>query len=108
MAVQYLLDTTVLLHWLRDDDAARLLEQQYGLSASGFRPLICEVSIGEMLAMSRRRNWGEKRRQKLAEVEQLVINCFGYEDSCSTCLSRRGESIGSHPETLELLQRPPR
>src|SRR6266536_2987955 len=73
MPVQYLLDTTILLHWLRDDAFAARLEQRYALSSSSLRPLICEVSLGEMLAMSRRRQWGEHRCQRLAEMERQVV-----------------------------------
>ena len=62
----YLLDTTVLLHWTRDSRQAKLVDQQFGLSQSQLRPLICEVSLGEMLAFSKSLNWGAAKKQRLA------------------------------------------
>lgn len=69
MPPPYLLDTTVLLHWVRDSRQARIIDQQFHLSVSAFRPLICEVSLGEMRAFARSLEWGAK---KLARLQELV------------------------------------
>ena len=39
------------------------------------RPLICEVSIGEMLAFSKSRNWGLQKQQRFKDIvdKQTVI-----------------------------------
>ena len=73
MSLQYLLDTTVLLHWIRDKRQASELERQYQLAASALRPMICEVSLGEMLAFSRSVKWGAEKRKRLKDVEELVV-----------------------------------
>ena len=73
MATAYLLDTNVLLHWTRGKIQAAVIEQQFQLTASPLKPLICEVSFGEMLAFSRRQQWGEERRQRLGEIQQQVV-----------------------------------
>ena len=37
------------------------------------RPLVCEVSLGEMLAFSLGRNWGAQKLRRLAELERHVV-----------------------------------
>ena len=73
MPEPFLLDTALLLHWTRGSPQARAVDQRLQMTTSELRPLVCEVSIGEMLAFSRRAGWGEKRRQRLAEIEQKVV-----------------------------------
>ena len=73
MPVQYLLDTTILLHWTRDKGQAAELERQFQFTASPLRPLICEVSLGEMLAFSRSLSWGPEKRKRLSEIEHHVV-----------------------------------
>jgi predicted nucleic acid-binding protein len=72
MAIAYLLDTSVLLHWTRGKDQAKVIEQQFDLVASRLRPLVCEVSIGEMLAFSRNPQWSEKQRQRMEAIHEHV------------------------------------
>ena len=69
----YLADTTVLLHWTRDSRQSKAIDAQFHLSQSTLRPLVCEVSLGEMLAFSQSLNWGEAKRQRLADIERRVV-----------------------------------
>jgi predicted nucleic acid-binding protein len=64
MPAPYLLDTTVLLHWTRDSSQAQVIEANFQLSNSAMRPLICEVSLGEMLAFSLGRQWGTQKLKR--------------------------------------------
>lgn len=73
MAIPYLLDTTVLLHWTRASRQAEAVDRRFQLTASELRPLICEVSLGEMLAFSRSLGWGAQKRDRLAEIERQVV-----------------------------------
>jgi hypothetical protein len=70
MPAPYLLDTTVLLHWTRNSPQAQAIEANFQLSSSAMRPLVCEVSLGEMLAFSLSRNWGAQKLRRLAELER--------------------------------------
>jgi predicted nucleic acid-binding protein len=72
MATAYLLDTTVLLHWTRGKAQATAIEQRYNLLASPLRPLVCEVSLGEMLAFSRNLQWSDAQRQRMKAVHEHV------------------------------------
>ena len=61
----YLLDTNILLAYVRAGALGTYVERQYGLSASPFRPFICVVSVGEIKALAARRGWGEKRLTRM-------------------------------------------
>lgn len=66
-APAYLLDTGIVLLATRASNAAKVIDAQFGLSASSFRPAICEVSVGELLAFANARHWGEKRKAALLD-----------------------------------------
>jgi tRNA(fMet)-specific endonuclease VapC len=68
-APAYLLDTGIVLLATRAGNASKFIDAQFGLSASPFRPAICEVSVGELLAFANANHWGPKR--KAALMEQL-------------------------------------
>jgi predicted nucleic acid-binding protein len=72
-APEFLLDTGVVLHATRQrSPVSAALDQQFALSASRFRPAICEVSVGELLAFSRA--WGERRKTLLKEqIRKLLV-----------------------------------
>lgn len=69
----YLLDTNVLLHWLRGSSVCTTIDGQYGLTTSVFRPLVCEVTLGEIEAFAMSSKWGDARRQKLSEVQKKLV-----------------------------------
>jgi tRNA(fMet)-specific endonuclease VapC len=69
----YLLDTGILLHWVRGSKVATVVDGQFQLRAANFRPLICEVSLGEIEAFARTEKWGEQKRSKLKELKKELI-----------------------------------
>lgn len=69
----YLLDTNVLLHWLRGSGVCATIDGQFGLTTSVFRPLVCEVTLGEIEAFAMSSKWGDARRQKLSEVRKKLV-----------------------------------
>jgi tRNA(fMet)-specific endonuclease VapC len=66
-----LLDTNILIHLARGGIAAQRLESQYALSRRGATPLISVVTVGELMAFARYRNWGAG---KLAVLNDLISN----------------------------------
>jgi predicted nucleic acid-binding protein len=70
----YLLDTGILLHWVRGSKVATVVDGQFQLRAASFRPLICEVSLGEMEAFARTEKWGEQKRNKLKELKKELVS----------------------------------
>lgn len=72
-AAIWLLDTNVLLHWVRGSKTAEAIDAQFHLREAGFRPLICEVSLGEIEAFARSRSWGPDRRSKLKALKRELV-----------------------------------
>ncbi len=70
----YLLDTGILLHWIRGSKTAETIEGQFKLRASNFRPLICEVSLGEMEAFARDSRWSKEKSEKLKQLKQELVS----------------------------------
>jgi tRNA(fMet)-specific endonuclease VapC len=64
-----LLDTGVLLHLLRGKALGRKIEKDYNLSKRPERPLISVVTVGEILAIARRQNYG---KEKLDTLDQIL------------------------------------
>jgi tRNA(fMet)-specific endonuclease VapC len=69
----FLLDTSVVLHATRaNSPVPGVIDAQFGLSTSRFRPAICEVTVAELLAFSS--NWGERRKALLnTQIEKTLI-----------------------------------
>ena len=63
-----LLDTNILLIYARDGEPSRRLDQQLGLQAGRAQGIISVITVGEANAFAMKRNWGEKRRERLMEM----------------------------------------
>jgi predicted nucleic acid-binding protein len=68
MEVPCLLDTTVLLHIIRNNERAKVIDEQFQLSDMRLKPLICEVSIGELMAFALNLNWGQDKKRRLKDL----------------------------------------
>ena len=66
-APAYLLDTGIVLLATRAGHASQVIDAQFGLSSSSFRPALCEVSVGELLAFANASHWGNKRKATLMQ-----------------------------------------
>lgn len=73
MPPSYLLDTSVLLHWTRGSPQSTVIDEAYGLTATAMRPLVCEVSVGEMLAFSRSLHWGAERQRRVEVLWTFTV-----------------------------------
>jgi predicted nucleic acid-binding protein len=57
------------------------------------RPLVCEVSLGEMLAFSLSRNWGAQKLRRLADLERHVVVVHKAYAELSTLAQSSGWSL---------------
>ena len=62
---RYVLDTTILVLYARWSKPAQRIESTFGLITSLDRPLICEVSIGEIRSLTLKLGWGITKIQYL-------------------------------------------
>jgi tRNA(fMet)-specific endonuclease VapC len=79
--MKYLLDTNMLLFYLREDKAALDFEAIYQLFDAQNLALISIVSKGELFALAFKNNWGKRRINQLEQfVEQFFIIDIAAED----------------------------
>lgn len=70
----FLLDTNILVHMIREDDIAKAVDGEYQLSQRPMKPLISMVTLGEMLALGRKFNWGDNKLEFLKQlIEELNV-----------------------------------
>jgi tRNA(fMet)-specific endonuclease VapC len=71
---QLVLDTNILVHWLRGQDAGLKLRQDYELGARRPRPIIPVVVKAEIKSLALQRGWGEQRHEALdALLRELPV-----------------------------------
>ena len=73
---QYLLDTNILLAYVRGGEIGRYVERTYHLLAGPFQPLVCVVSIGEIraIAAAQVNPWAKAKTDRMNElIGKLVV-----------------------------------
>jgi tRNA(fMet)-specific endonuclease VapC len=71
---QLVLDTNILVHWLRGKDAGLKLRQDYDLGARRPRPVIPVVVKAEIKSLALQFGWGEQRNEALdALLRELPV-----------------------------------
>jgi predicted nucleic acid-binding protein len=73
-----LLDTSVLVHCLREDATGKLLRQNYELEDRPERPLFCTVTEGELRGLAHCWKWGLRR---IRALEDLLCDLVRVESS---------------------------
>jgi predicted nucleic acid-binding protein len=69
-----LLDTSILVHLLRDNETGRRIDEQFQIRRRTDRPLISIVTVGECLSLARQFGWGASRVAALeALLSELVV-----------------------------------
>ena len=61
----YLLDTNILVHLIRGDKTGRQVDERFGLRTNLSACAISVVTVGEMLSLAQRREWGPNKMQAL-------------------------------------------
>lgn len=100
----YLLDTSVVLHATRrDSKVSQTIDARFSLSASRFKPALCEVSIGELYAFTQSQRWGEPRKALLQkQIDSALVIPISYPGihvrwaEMSSALRAAGESVGQN------------
>ncbi len=66
--MNYLFDTNILLHLIRDSQQYKDWNQTHDFFKDGNIVLTSIVSTGEMESLAHQLNWGDVKRQKLSDV----------------------------------------
>ena len=96
---KYLLDTGILVHYVRGSAIAEFIDKQYRPSELPNYSVISIVSLGEMYSFAFRRNWGIQKQEAL----QKLLNPIPKVDiNHSGIINRFAEMdaycLGKHPE----------
>jgi tRNA(fMet)-specific endonuclease VapC len=76
----YLLDTSVILNLVRDNELGKYIMARFGLEDMVHRPLICVVTVGEIWALADRRRWEPRKREFVKKVlETMVVLDLNHE-----------------------------
>jgi tRNA(fMet)-specific endonuclease VapC len=70
---RYLLDTGILVHYARQSQLYKEIEDKEKLSASDCMPMISIVVYGEILSFGMQHNWGSKKLQSISSLLSKLI-----------------------------------
>ena len=96
---QLVLDTNILIHWLRGKAAGERLREDYGLGSRRPRPIVPVVAKGELRALALHLGWGDSKQEQLdallralpsADISSdAVISAYASIDAASRAVGRR-------------------
>ncbi len=89
----YLFDSNIVLHYVRQSDLMRNIEQNFDPFGIGNEAWLCVVSKGELRSIAIQNQWGKTRRQRLEELlgdfypadifSEETIDCYAEIDAFS-------------------------
>lgn len=79
--MNYVLDTNILLIYLRDEKTKSLIEEEYNPMGGDNNPMISVVTVGELRSLAKRNYWGNKRFKAVEQLMgKLIILDIKYEE----------------------------
>ncbi len=79
--MNYVLDTNILLIYLREAQTKAFIEEAYDPLGSGNNPIISVVTVGEIRSIAKRNYWGARRLEAVEKMmKKLIITDINYED----------------------------
>lgn len=79
--MNYLLDTNILLLYVRDQKTRKYVEERYDPFGKENNPIISVVTIGEIKSIARRNGWGKQKIKLLEDIlNNLIIADINAED----------------------------
>ncbi|MEM6261896.1 MAG: type II toxin-antitoxin system VapC family toxin [Bacteroidota bacterium] len=79
--MRYVLDTNVLLFYVRDKNTRSFLEKNYAPFGSGNESIISIVSIAEIYSLAARYNWGVLKQKAIEKlIDDSIVIEIRYRD----------------------------
>lgn len=97
--VYYLLDTNILVAYVRAGPLGEHIEDTYKLSVSPYKPLISVVTVGEILAVARKFGWGDEKVHDMNGLLQQLIRVDINDDRILEAYAELDEFSRTH-ETI--------
>ena len=70
---RYLLDTSILVHYVRQSTLYSTIEEQENLSAEDCLIMISVVTNAEILSFAKQKSWGREKMKKIDQILSRVI-----------------------------------
>jgi len=100
----YLIDTNIIVHFVRASMTYERLEKSIPLFSNNLDVYFSEVSVGEILSISQRNRWGNKKIERMeAVLDALTLIPISYADIYRAYATIDAYSQSHHP-TLSLPQ----
>ena len=79
--MRYVLDTNILLHYMRESALSVRIDEQYNpLDSTQHDAIVCVVSVGEIKAIAKINHWGDRKLEKLDQLlDELLITDINSE-----------------------------
>ena len=78
---KFVLDTGIILHYVRQSDLSQKIESELNLLSQNVVPVVASVSIGEIKGFVQRGLWGEKKIKRLKSlISKIVVIDITAED----------------------------
>jgi len=98
----YLIDTNIIVHFVRASITYERLEKSIPLFSNNLDVYFSEVSVGEILSISQRNRWGNKKIERMETLlDSLTLIPLSYPDIYRAYANIDGYSQSNHP-TLSL------
>ncbi|MCP5054283.1 MAG: type II toxin-antitoxin system VapC family toxin [bacterium] len=91
---KYLLDTGIILGYIRASDYAKYAEQKFQLMAPANISVMSIVSVGEIYSLSTQFHWGGKKKKSL----EMVLNEIHQVDISSPQVLKRYAKIDAYSQ----------
>ena len=79
--MRYVLDSNVILFYIRDSKTKQFIEATYGPFRRENRAIISIATVGEIMSTAKQQNWGEKKLKVVERLfDSLVIVEIRYSD----------------------------
>ncbi|MEY4936458.1 MAG: hypothetical protein RIS64_2817 [Bacteroidota bacterium] len=79
--MRYVLDTNILLHYLRASAVATKIDLNYNPLSAVNEAIVCVVSVGEIKALAKINHWGRSRLEQFELLlEELIVTDIHAED----------------------------
>lgn len=100
--MQYLLDTNILVHLVRDSPKAAVIEQEFGLIGGAHEIYISAVTKGELLSFAKQAGWGKTKINRLYSILHNIpsVPIDGNSPLMDAYADLDAYSQGKHPEFL--------
>lgn len=96
--MQYVLDTNILLFYIRDAEKREFIEAEYApFNQPNQEPVISIVMVAEIMTLADINNWGRQKRLLIQDLlDRLVIVEVKYEDMIQNYIELERFNRGQH------------